>query len=238
MAWCRVLLMVLLAVASHAQAAPRERLSLDQGWLFHQGDVATPPIKGHGASYNSAKAGGVTGAAATDFDDSGWRRLDLPHDWAVEGGFDANENISQGYRRRGIGWYRRYFPLPVTDRGRHVELQFDAIATHSTVWVNGIVVNRNWSGYNGRNIDITPYLRYGEDVNTIAVRVDADAMEGWWYEGAGIYRHTWLVKRDACTSPPTACMPTRSAATASAGRCRSKSTSTAAPSAARTARSR
>jgi beta-galactosidase len=197
MAWCRVLLMVLLAVASHAQAAPRERLSLDQGWLFHQGDVATPPIKGHGASYNSAKAGGVTGAAATDFDDSGWRRLDLPHDWAVEGGFDANENISQGYRRRGIGWYRRYFQLPVTDRGRHVELQFDAIATHSTVWVNGNVVNRNWSGYNGRNIDITPYLRYGEDVNNIAVRVDADAMEGWWYEGAGIYRHTWLVKRNA-----------------------------------------
>ena len=197
MAWRRVLLMVLLAVASLAEASPRERLSLDQGWLFHLGDVPTPPIKGHGASYNSAKAGGVTGAAAVDFDDSGWRRLDLPHDWAVEGGFDANENISQGYRKRGIAWYRRYFQVPVTDRGRHVELQFDAIATHSTVWVNGIVVNRNWSGYNGRNIDITPYLRYGEDVNNIAVRVDADAMEGWWYEGAGIYRHTWLVKRSA-----------------------------------------
>lgn len=197
MAWRRVLLMVLLAVASFAQAAPRERLSLDQGWLFHLGDVPTPPIKGHGASYNSAKAGSAQGAAAHDFDDSGWRRLDLPHDWAVEGGFDANENISQGYRKRGVGWYRRYFQLPASDRGRHVELQFDAIATHSTVWVNGNVVNRNWSGYNGRNIDITPYLRYGEDVNNIAVRVDADAMEGWWYEGAGIYRHTWLVKRNA-----------------------------------------
>ncbi|KQV47420.1 beta-galactosidase [Pelomonas sp. Root1217] len=197
MPWRRVLLMILLAVTSLAHASPRERLSLDQGWLFHLGDVPTPPIKGHGASYNSAKAGGVTGAAATDFDDSSWRRLDLPHDWAVEGGFDANENLSQGYRKRGIGWYRRYFQLPASDRGRHIELQFDAIATHSTVWVNGIVVNRNWSGYNGRNIDITPYLRYGEDVNNIAVRVDADAMEGWWYEGAGIYRHTWLVKRDA-----------------------------------------
>jgi len=197
MAWRRVLLMVLLAVASLAHANPRERLSLDQGWLFHKGDVPTPAIKGHGASYNSAKAGGVTGAAATGFDDSNWRRLDLPHDWAVEGGFNANENLSQGYRERGVGWYRRYFQLPVTDRGRHIELQFDAIATHSTVWVNGNVVNRNWSGYNGRNIDITPYLRYGEDVNNIAVRVDADAMEGWWYEGAGIYRHTWLVKRNA-----------------------------------------
>ncbi|MFG6433765.1 beta-galactosidase GalA [Roseateles sp. LYH14W] len=197
MAWRRVLLMVLLAVTSLAHASPRERLSLDQGWLFHKGDIPMPPVKGHGASYNYAKAGGAVGPAGANFDDSSWRRLDLPHDWAVEGGFNPNENISQGYRERGIGWYRRYFQLPVTDRGRHIELQFDAIATHSTVWVNGNVVNRNWSGYNGRNIDITPYLRYGEDVNNIAVRVDADAMEGWWYEGAGIYRHTWLVKRNA-----------------------------------------
>ena len=154
-------------------------------------------IKGHGDSYNAVKAGNALGAAAANFDDSGWRRLDLPHDWAVEGPFDATENLSHGYRPRGIGWYRRYFQLPASDRGRHIELQFDAIATHSTVWVNGHVVNRNWSGYNGRNLDITPYLRYGEDVNTIAVRVDADAIEGWWYEGAGIYRHTWLVKRNA-----------------------------------------
>lgn len=200
MNWLKVRVMLVaawLAAAGLVQAAPRERLSLDAGWLFHRGDVPTPPIRGHGASYNSAKAGGVVGAAAPDFDDSGWRRLDLPHDWAVEGGYDATENLSQGYRARGIGWYRRYFQLPASDRGRHVELQFDAIATHSTVWVNGIVVNRNWSGYNGRSIDITPYLRYGDDVNNIAVRVDADAMEGWWYEGAGIYRHTWLVKRDA-----------------------------------------
>jgi beta-galactosidase len=182
---------------SAAHAGPRERLSLDPGWLFHLGDVPTPPIRGHGESYNNAKAGNAPGAAAADFDDSGWRTLDLPHDWAVEGGFDRDENLSQGYRARGVGWYRRYFALPPSDRGRHLELQFDGVATHSTVWVNGIVVNRNWSGYNGRNIDITPYVRYGENVNTIAVRVDANPMEGWWYEGAGIYRHAWLVKRDA-----------------------------------------
>ena len=186
-----------LAFAGAAHAQSRERLSLDQGWLFHLGDVEVAPIRGHGESYNSAKAGSAPGAAAADFDDSRWRVLDLPHDWAVEGGFDRNENISQGYRARGVGWYRRYFQLPAADHGKHLELQFDAVATHSTVWVNGIVVNRNWSGYNGRNIDITPYVRYGDNVNTIAVRVDANPMEGWWYEGAGIYRHTWLVKRDA-----------------------------------------
>jgi len=191
------LLWALAACCAQAAAADRERLSLDQGWLFHLGDVPTYPVKGHGSSYYNGKADGAWGAATADFDDSGWRRLDLPHDWAVEGPYDPKENASQGYRPRGIGWYRRYLQLPDSDRGRHVELQFDAIATNSAVWINGILVNRNWSGYNGRNIDITPYLRYGEDVNTIAVRVDADAMEGWWYEGAGIYRHAWLVKRDA-----------------------------------------
>jgi len=75
-------------------------------------------------------------------------------------------------------------------------LQFDAIATHATVWVNGNVVSRNWSGYNASYIDITPFLRYGDAMNTIAIRVDAEAMEGWWYEGAGMYRHSWLVKRN------------------------------------------
>ncbi|HET9646267.1 MAG TPA: beta-galactosidase GalA [Burkholderiaceae bacterium] len=189
-------LLALCAVGS-SWAGTRERLSLDAGWLFHLGDVPATPVKGHGMSYFAGKANGAVGAAAADFDDSAWRWLDLPHDWAVEGPFDLNENASQGYRPRGIGWYRRYLQLPESDRGRHIELQFDAIATYSTVWVNGILVNRNWSGYNGRQIDITPYLRYGEDGNTIAVRVDAHAQEGWWYEGAGIYRHTWLVKRDA-----------------------------------------
>ncbi|MFS2027020.1 beta-galactosidase GalA [Massilia sp. CT11-137] len=203
-AWMRAVLhrlltacAVLLATLQPAHAAPRERLSLDAGWRFLQGDVPLPAIKGHGASYLNAKAGEAQGPANTDYDDSGWRRVDLPHDWAVEGPFDAAQNKSQGYRARGIGWYRRYFTLPASDRGRHIELQFDGVATHSTVWVNGIVVNRNWSGYNGRYIDITPYMRYGAEPNTIAVRVDAEVMEGWWYEGAGIYRHTWLVKRDA-----------------------------------------
>ncbi|MFG6486236.1 beta-galactosidase GalA [Roseateles sp. BYS78W] len=191
------LLISLFLGAGPARAAGRERLSLDAGWLFHRGEVDMPVVRGHGMSYQNGKTNNGWGAAAADFDDSAWRRLDLPHDWAVENPFDRNENASQGYRARGIGWYRRYLQLPETDRGRHIELQFDAIATHSTVWVNGIVVDRNWSGYNGRSIDITPYVRYGTDPNTIAVRVDADAQEGWWYEGAGIYRHSWLVKRDA-----------------------------------------
>ena len=118
----------------------------------------------------------------------------MPHDWAVEGPFDEKENLSQGYRPRGIGWYRRHFRLPSTDRGKHFELQFDGVATHCTVWFNGTIVARNWCGYTSFQVDITSMVEFGDHTNTIAVRVDADAMEGWWYEGAGIYRHTWLTE--------------------------------------------
>ena len=201
---CAACSVVLLSASAPALAADtptqaqaqsgRERMSLDRGWLFHLGDIVNPEIKGHGASYGNAKAGNAPGAAGTIYDDGSWRSLSLPHDWAVEGPFDKEANVAQGYRPRGVGWYRRYLRVDPSERGRHFELQFDAIATHATVWVNGNVVHRNWSGYNGNNIDITPYLRYGDAMNTVSVRADATAMEGWWYEGAGIYRHAWLVK--------------------------------------------
>ncbi len=175
----------------------RERLSLDSGWLFHQGDLPVPKITGHNESYMNAKAGVAQGAAAPTYDDTLWRRVDLPHDWAVEGGFVATENLAQGYRTRGVGWYRRHFRLPVSDRGRHLELQFDGIASHCTVWLNGSIVHRNFCGYTSFQVDMTPFALYGDAINTLSIRVDADTMEGWWYEGAGLYRHAWLVKKDA-----------------------------------------
>lgn len=173
----------------------REQLSLNKGWRFYQGDIPFPEIIGHQNSYNNAKAGKAWGAAAPDFDDTQWRIVNLPHDWAVEGPFDEKANISQGYRHRGIGWYRRNFKVDPADRGKHIELQFDGVSTHCTVWFNGTVVHRNWCGYTSFYIDITSMLRYGDDLNNIVVRVDANAQEGWWYEGAGLYRHAWLVKR-------------------------------------------
>jgi beta-galactosidase len=182
--------------AAEPAPAPRETLSLDRGWRFHLGDIPFPVVTGHEASYSNAKAGKAWGAAAPDYDDSDWRELDLPHDWAVEGPFDEKANLSQGYRPRGIGWYRRQFKLDPADRGRHLELQVDGVATHCEVWFNGTVVARNWCGYTSFYIDLTPFAQYGDNLNTIAIRVDADAMEGWWYEGAGMYRHAWLVKRD------------------------------------------
>lgn len=172
-----------------------EILSLDKGWKFYLGDIPFPVIKGHNETYASTKAGRATGAASPSYDDKDWREIHLPHDWAVEAPFDSDENLSQGYKKRGYGWYRRHFKLEESDRGKYLELQFDGIATHATIWINGTVIHRNWCGYTSSYIDITPLVKYGDQINTIAVRVDAVSQEGWWYEGAGIYRHTWLVKR-------------------------------------------
>jgi beta-galactosidase len=196
---CAVLFVAQLAAAE----SPRERLSLDANWRFHLGDIPLNSFPGgqgialYGPDFthSGAKAGHVWGAAARGFDDSSWRQVNLPHDWAVEQSFDPKAEKQQGYRPRGIGWYRRTFKLDPADRGKNIELQFDGVATHCNVYFNGTPVHHNFCGYTSFYIDVTPMVRYGNDENTIAVRVDAEAMEGWWYEGAGIYRHTWLVKR-------------------------------------------
>lgn len=191
-------LLVFSTIALNAQQNKvLERLSLNKFWLFHEGDIPFPEIKGHENSYMNAKAGQAGGAAAPNYNDSSWKTLTLPHDWASDHPIDPKANLSQGFKMRGFGWYRRHFKLDSTDRGKHLELQFEGIATFATIWINGSLVHRNWCGYTSSYIDITPFAKYGNAVNTIAVRVDADAQEGWWYEGAGIYRNTWLVKRAA-----------------------------------------
>nr|WP_303649503.1 beta-galactosidase GalA [Asticcacaulis machinosus] len=174
----------------------RQVLSLNRGWRFLEGDVPFPKVMGHGWSYANAKAGSAWGAASPIFDDSEWSTVTLPHDFASFQLPDKNENLAQGYRKRGIAWYRNLLRFEPSDRGKHIELHLDGISTHATVWLNGTLVNRNWSGYNSIYIDITPYITYGESLNSLVVRVDADQMQGWWYEGAGIYRNTWIVKRD------------------------------------------
>lgn len=182
----------------HATPSPRgpgERLSLDLGWRFYRGDIVTAPPHTGDQSYASTKAGAARGAAALRYDDKAWRLLDLPHDFVVEGPFEESANVAQGYRPKGVAWYRRTLTLDPADQGKHLEIQFDGIAVNATVWVNGNVVAHNWSGYSSLYIDITAFARFGAEANVIAVRVDADPLEGWWYEGGGIYRHAWLVKR-------------------------------------------
>lgn len=171
------------------------RTRLELGWRFHEGDIPTPEPQGHNDTYLSVKAGNALGAAAIAYDDSDWAEVRLPHDWAAGQPFVRTANVSQGYRPRGIGWYRRALRLDPADRGKTIELHFDGIATNATIWVNGSVAAHNWSGYNSVYVDLTPFARFGDETNVIVVRVDADAKEGWWYEGAGLYRHVWLVRR-------------------------------------------
>lgn len=173
------------------------RLLMDDGWRFHEGDITVPPPATHHETYLSVKAGNARGAAAIDWDDSDWQDVRVPHDWASAQPFSPEANVSQGYRSRGIGWYRRTFRLPESDRDKRLELQFGGIATAATIWINGNLAARNNSAYNAIHVDITPFVRFGEADNVIAIRVDANQMEGWWYEGAGLYRHVWLARRAA-----------------------------------------
>ena len=193
------------AADAPAQSAPRERLLMNEGWRFALGFAGggprdfDPVPAGTSFSY-FAKAGRAEGAASEKFDDSGWRLVDLPHDWAVELPFDARGSHSHGYHALGkvfpensIGWYRRSFFVPQSDLGRRISIEFDGVFRDSQVWVNGFYLGRRESGYASFAYDLSEYLNYGGD-NTVAVRVDASLEEGWFYEGAGIYRNVWLLK--------------------------------------------
>ncbi len=192
-------LLLILATGSAEAASPlagREVLSLDWGWRFHFGDIPATDFRANGdEAQGGGKGASAWGAAAPGYDHQSWAQVDLPHDWVVEQAFDPKAVRNQGYRPRGMAWYRRQFKLPQEDQGKQLELQFDGVSTHCQIWFNGALVGRNWNGYTSIYVDISALARYGDEPNTIAVRDDATAMEGWWYEGGGIYRHTWLVKR-------------------------------------------
>jgi beta-galactosidase len=183
------------AAAGTATPAGRVVLSLNAGWRFHEGDIPFPVVSGHGNTYNHAKAGAAGGAASPGFDDSEWPAVVVPHDFASFQTPDPAANVSQGYRKRGIGWYRTLLRFDEADRGRHIELQLDGVSTLATIWFNGSEVAHVWSGYRSIYIDVTAFATYGDALNSLVVRADADAQQGWWYEGAGIYRNTRVVKR-------------------------------------------
>jgi beta-galactosidase len=184
----------------------RERLSLDDNWRFALGHAASAQKDfGFAASRCLVKAGEARGAAAPKFDDSGWQQVQVPHDWAIALPLDAEgdkELAEHGFRAVGpkhpensVGWYRRRFQIPKKDLGRRIGIEFDGVFRNSIVWVNGYRLGRHESGYTGFRYDVTDLLVYGGE-NVVVVRVDVTDWEGWWYEGAGIYRHVWLVKTE------------------------------------------
>ncbi|HEV2692214.1 MAG TPA: beta-galactosidase GalA [Verrucomicrobiae bacterium] len=194
----------------------REVLLLDFGWRFHLGnanDAAQDfrwgaPVR-EGAF---AKAGQAwihnkkDNALQHSFDDSAWRVLDLPHDWVVELPFIMPEGpdgfvhaahgskpLGREYSETSIGWYDRTFEIPASDVGRRISIDFDGVFRDAIIFLNGFYLGRHLSGYAPFSLDITDYVKYGGK-NVITVRVDATLNEGWYYEGAGIYRHVWLRK--------------------------------------------
>jgi beta-galactosidase len=185
--------------------APRERLLFDFGWKFFQGHGSDPARDlGFGMGQGDFAKSGEFWFSTQKFDDSKWRDLNLPHDWAVELPFVRDEEQqSHGYKPLGrrypetsIGWYRRTFDIPKTDEGRRIVIEFDGAFRSALVFLNGYFIGRNDNGYAPFRFDVSDFLRYGEK-NYLVVRMDASFGDGWFYEGAGIYRHVWLTKTSA-----------------------------------------
>jgi len=187
-----------------AGVSPREQLLFDFGWKFTPGS-AYDPLRdlGFGKGQDDFSKTGNFEFATGKFDDSGWRFLNLPHDWAVELPFVRDESLqSHGYKPLGrrypensIGWYRRAFDIPASDAGRRIVLEFDGAFRNAQIFVNGCFIGRNDNGYVPFRFDLSDFLVYGGQ-NFVVVRVDASLGDGWFYEGAGIYRHVWLIKTD------------------------------------------
>ena len=201
-----------LAVSMSAQSQ-RERISFDQNWQFAFGNASSPAKDfGCGTEYFNyfTKAASIhnEGPYTLKFDSSDWKYVDLPHDWVVDLPYAPEASHSHGYKTVGykypetsVGWYRKAFTVPAEDYGKHIWLQFDGIFRDAQVWVNGFYLGHEPSGYATQTYDISEYLNYGGE-NIVCVRADATLEEGWFYEGAGIYRHVWLNKASKLNVAP------------------------------------
>jgi len=183
---------------------PRQQLLFDFGWKFAHGHAFDPARDfGFGKDQGDFAKSGDFDFAKEKFDDSKWRMLKLPHDWAVELPFVRDDDLqSHGYKPLGrrypetsVGWYRRTFDIPKEDSGRRIVVQFDGAFRSALVFLNGYFLGRNDNGYAPFCFDLTDFLNYGGR-NFLVVRMDASFGDGWFYEGAGIYRHVWLFKTD------------------------------------------
>lgn len=193
------------AVGPDATGGAREVINLDAGWRFAFGH-ATDMEKdfGYGSTSSYAKITSFRGPVRANFDDANWREVDLPHDWVPELPFvqepASEELVDHGFKPVGrvfpqssIGWYRRRFTLAKEDAGKRIAFDFDGVFRDCQVWLNGVLLGRHEGGYSPFGFDATDVARPGAE-NILTVRVDATQGEGWFYEGAGIYRHVWLVK--------------------------------------------
>jgi len=163
----------LALLASSLLTAADRRTSFDENWRFSKGDAP--------------------GADQPAFDDSSWRKLDLPHDWAIEGPFDKQFNPGTGgLPVFGVAWYRKHFSIPADARRKFYSVEFDGVMSNSQVFLNGHDIGGRPYGYSSFEVDLTPYLNLGAE-NVLAVRLNPEVDSSRWYPGAGIYRNVWLV---------------------------------------------
>ncbi len=182
----------------------RKEIILNNGWIFHKGDIEEPISKYKGFIYCQSKTERkLSGPAAYNYSDrpdqfygnminpEKWEWVELPHDYVVYQDNDKNENCALGYLHYDNAWYRKHFNMPEGSENKRVLLRFDGIAGKSTVYLNGCLMYHNFSSYNTFEIDISDYVYYDKE-NVIAVYVNTDGFEGWWYQGGGIYRDVHL----------------------------------------------
>ncbi len=179
-----ILASVLFPAAAWA-AGGRTRENFDFGWRFFKGDAP--------------------GAEQPAFPDAAWRKLNLPHDWSIEGPYDpqAPSGGSGGYLPTGVGWYRKHFKAPLALKGKRVTIRFDGVYMNSDVWLNGHHLGHWPYGYTTFRYDLTPYLNFGDVTNVIAVRVDNSRQpDSRWYSGSGIDRNVWVTVTDPLRVAP------------------------------------
>ena len=155
--------------------SPRERFSLDFDWRFIQEDVCN--------------------AELPEFDDTNWRKLDVPHDWSIEGNYEENNPSGKAgaFLPTGIGWYRKHIVIEELHSSNRFFVEFDGVYMNSEVWINGHYLGKRPNGYIGFSYELSQYLKEGD--NVLAVRVDhSKSPSGRWYTGSGIYRHVWLTR--------------------------------------------
>ena len=171
-------LVCLFLTACATREKGRERISFNQEWRF-------------------ALTEKQANASAPDTDDSNWRVLNLPHDWSIEADFSLDNPATPGGGALpgGMGWYRKHFKLPESDKGKVIYIDFDGVYRNSRVWLNGHLLGFRPNGYVSFRYDLTPYLNYGKEENVLVVQADnSDQPNSRWYSGSGIYRNVWLVK--------------------------------------------
>ena len=214
---CLLTLAILACTPARADDAPlRERLDFDADWRFQKNDpdgtgdtLAYPKLKdallastaGFLAPVQAAPAPSVPADLGHEvaytrpgFDDAGWRRLNLPHDWGIEGPFKQEyPGETAKLPWWGVGWYRKHFDLPASDAGRRCSLDLDGAMSYAAVWCNGHFVGGWPYGYASWQVDLTPFLKPGGS-NVLAIRLDSPQDSSRWYPGSGIYRHVWLEK--------------------------------------------